>query len=73
MNKRALEPGDALDGFVIDAVVHAGSMARIFSVHYAEGARDPGRCRFVHGVDPPPRLCERVGRSGALWCGNNYR
>jgi serine/threonine protein kinase len=23
-------------------VLHAGSMARIFSVHYAEGARDPG-------------------------------
>ena len=42
MSTVALEPGDTLDGFVIDTVLHAGSMARIFTVHYAQGARDPG-------------------------------
>jgi len=42
MSTVALQPGDTLDGFVIGPVLHAGSMARIFSVHYAEGARDPG-------------------------------
>ncbi|MCE9657841.1 MAG: protein kinase [Burkholderiales bacterium] len=42
MNRSPLGPGDTLDGFVVERVLHAGSMARIFAVHYAQGARDPG-------------------------------
>jgi len=37
-----LGPGSPLDGFVIDALLHSGGMAHIYSVHYANGARDPG-------------------------------
>jgi len=39
---KLLEPGTPLDGFVIDACIHAGGMAHIYSVHYAQGASDPG-------------------------------
>jgi hypothetical protein len=42
MKRPALEPGDSLDGFVVDGVLHAGAMARIYVVHFANGARDPG-------------------------------
>jgi eukaryotic-like serine/threonine-protein kinase len=37
-----LEPGTLLDGFVIDRCIHSGGMAHIYSVHYANGASDPG-------------------------------
>ena len=34
---RALQPGDSLDGFVVERVLHAGAMARIYVVHFANG------------------------------------
>ncbi|MDR3451639.1 MAG: bifunctional serine/threonine-protein kinase/universal stress protein [Rhodoferax sp.] len=39
---KLLEPGATLDGFVIEACLHAGGMAHIYSVHYADGSRNPG-------------------------------
>lgn len=39
---KLLEPGSLLDGFVIDGCIHSGGMAHIYSVHYANGASDPG-------------------------------
>jgi len=42
MATRALEPGDTLDGFVVERVLHVGAMARIYVVHFASGAPDPG-------------------------------
>ena len=43
---KLLVSGDQLDGFTIDACIHHGSMAHIYSVHYTErnasSARDPG-------------------------------
>jgi eukaryotic-like serine/threonine-protein kinase len=42
MSSTSLQPGDTLDGFSIGDVLHAGAMARIYKVHYAQGAADPG-------------------------------
>ena len=42
MDRPALQTGDTVDGFVVDGVLHAGAMARLYLVHYAQGARDPG-------------------------------
>ncbi len=39
---KLLAPGHELDGFVVDACIHHGSMAHIYRVHYAQGAPDPG-------------------------------
>jgi nucleotide-binding universal stress UspA family protein len=39
---KLLEPGTALDGFVVSDCVHQGGMAHIYQVHYATGAHDPG-------------------------------
>lgn len=39
---KLLEPGAELDGFLIDECIHAGGMAHIYRVHYADGQRDPG-------------------------------
>ncbi|QDL53213.1 serine/threonine protein kinase [Rhodoferax aquaticus] len=39
---KLLEPGEVLDGFVIEECMHAGGMAHIYRVHYAHGAQDPG-------------------------------
>ena len=43
---KLLEPGAVLDGFVVDACIHSGGMAHIYSVHYAatatHGQSDPG-------------------------------
>jgi eukaryotic-like serine/threonine-protein kinase len=43
---KLLASGAELDGFTIDACIHSGSMAHIYSVHYTEGAanaaHDPG-------------------------------
>ena len=43
---KLLEPGATLDGFVVDACIHSGGMAHIYSVHYAatatHGQIDPG-------------------------------
>lgn len=39
---KLLEPGTTLDGFVIEACLHAGGMAHIYRVHYADGSQDPG-------------------------------
>ncbi len=39
---KLLAPGSELDGFVVDACIHHGSMAHIYRVHYAKGAPDPG-------------------------------
>ena len=39
---KLLEPGSLLDGFVIGQCVYSGGMAHIYSVHYANGASDPG-------------------------------
>jgi len=42
MATHLLEPGDDLDGFVVERVLHAGAMARIYVVRFASGAPDPG-------------------------------
>jgi len=39
---KLLQPGTELDGFVIDGCIHAGGMAHIYSVHYANGTQGPG-------------------------------
>ncbi len=43
---KLLEPGATLDGFVVDACIHSGGMAHIYSIHYAatatHGQSDPG-------------------------------
>jgi nucleotide-binding universal stress UspA family protein len=39
---KLLEPGTVLDGFVIGEIIHAGGMAHIYRVHYADGRPDPG-------------------------------
>ena len=39
---KLLEPGARVDGFVIDACLHAGGMAHIYRVRYADGRPDPG-------------------------------
>ena len=39
---KLLEPGAALDGFVIEACVHAGAMAHIYRVNYLAAGHDPG-------------------------------
>lgn len=39
---KLLEPGAELDGFVIDECLHAGGMAHVYRVHYAQGQPDPG-------------------------------
>ena len=39
---KLLEPGTPLDGFVVDECIHSGGMAHIYSVHFAQGASDPG-------------------------------
>ena len=39
---KLLQPGDVLDGFGINACLHAGGMAHIYRVHYADGTPDPG-------------------------------
>src|SRR6185436_15192241 len=42
MATHALEPGEIIDGFVVERVLHAGAMARIYVVHFANGTPDPG-------------------------------
>lgn len=37
-----LQPGNELDGFAVDTHVHAGGMADLYRVHYANGRPDPG-------------------------------
>ena len=37
-----LSPGSELDGFAVDSHVHAGGMADLYRVHYANGRPDPG-------------------------------
>ena len=37
-----LTPGSLLDGFVIGPCIHSGAMAHIYSVHFADVARNPG-------------------------------
>ena len=39
---KLLEPGTALDGFLIEKCIHSGGMAHIYRVHYADVARSPG-------------------------------
>jgi eukaryotic-like serine/threonine-protein kinase len=39
---KLLEPGTELDGFVIGECLHAGGMAHIYRVRYAQAGRDPG-------------------------------
>jgi serine/threonine protein kinase len=39
---KLLEPGEELDGFVVEECLHSGGMAHIYRVHYADGRRDPG-------------------------------
>lgn len=39
---KLLEPGTLLDGFVVGECIHAGGMAHIYRVHYAQGTPDPG-------------------------------
>lgn len=42
MSDTRLHEGDQLDGFVVTGVLHAGSMARIYTVRYADGSPGPG-------------------------------
>ena len=39
---KLLEPAQVLDGFVIDACIHSGGMAHIYTVHYQADVPDPG-------------------------------
>lgn len=39
---KLMEPGTLLDGFLIGECIHAGGMAHIYSVTYAQGPADPG-------------------------------
>ena len=39
---KLLEPGSEVDGFAIGDCIHAGGMAHIYRVHYADGQVDPG-------------------------------
>lgn len=39
---KLMEPGTELDGFLIEECIHAGGMAHIYSVTYAQGPADPG-------------------------------
>jgi len=39
---KLLEPGETLDGFVVEDCVHSGGMAHIYKVKYANGLADPG-------------------------------
>ena len=39
---KLLEPGTPVDGFVVSECIHAGGMAHIYRVHYANGLPDPG-------------------------------
>jgi eukaryotic-like serine/threonine-protein kinase len=39
---KLLAPGTEIDGFVIDECIHAGGMAHIYRVRYAQAGRDPG-------------------------------
>lgn len=39
---KLLEPGTVIDGFTVDDCIHAGGMAHIYRVHYADGQADPG-------------------------------
>ena len=39
---KLLEPSQVLDGFVIDACIHSGGMAHIYTVHYQADVADPG-------------------------------
>ncbi|MGE4329003.1 protein kinase domain-containing protein [Diaphorobacter sp.] len=39
---KLLEPGTEIDGFVVHECIHAGGMAHIYRVGYANAARDPG-------------------------------
>ncbi len=47
---KMLAPGDVLDGFAVQALVHSGGMAHIYRVHYADGRPDPG---FVMAMKVP--------------------
>jgi len=51
------EPGQRVDDFVIDACLHSGGMARIYSVHYA----DPGRHFEFPLVMKVPRMTAADG------------
>jgi len=39
---KLLAPGDELDGFAVGELLHAGGMAHIYAVTYANGRPDPG-------------------------------
>ena len=39
---KLLEPGEELDGFVVEECLHSGGMAHIYRVHYAAGHQDAG-------------------------------
>nr|WP_295769512.1 bifunctional serine/threonine-protein kinase/universal stress protein [Rhodoferax sp.] len=39
---KLLGPGTVVDGFTVDDCIHAGGMAHIYRVHYADGQADPG-------------------------------
>ncbi len=39
---KLLEPGEELDGFVVEECIHSGGMAHVYRVHYANGGQDPG-------------------------------
>ncbi|QIL81959.1 protein kinase [Diaphorobacter sp. HDW4A] len=39
---KMLTPGTEIDGFIVHECVHAGGMAHIYHVTYAQSARDPG-------------------------------
>ena len=39
---KRMEPGTEVDGFVVQSLVHAGGMAHLYRVGYANGRPDPG-------------------------------
>ena len=47
---KLLEPGESLDGFVVEACLHSGGMAHVYRVAYAADGHDPG---FVMAMKVP--------------------
>jgi diadenosine tetraphosphatase ApaH/serine/threonine PP2A family protein phosphatase len=73
---KLLEPGETLDGFVIEDCVHSGGMAHIYKVKYANGLADPGfpmamkipRMTAGDGAEKHRWLRSRAGNfAGAHW------
>ena len=59
---KLLAPGTEVDGFVVRECIHAGGMAHIYAVAYAQQARDPGF--LLDRFDAGPQLLETLRSRG---------